>query len=300
MDILAPKEWYSLLDDLQREKGGAILLGATDTGKSTLAKFLISHLSRKGAKIALVDADIGQSFLGPPTTIGLALFESRPYWEEVLSPEIFFVGATTPEGNFSTHLKGVKTMTERAISCGAEIVIVDTTGLVYGEAGKELKRREIDLLSPRFIIALQRTGEIEHILGLCEGNFSFRIHRLPLSGRVKSRSQEERARYRARKFMEYFRSSETKELAADGVQLEGKVVDSGGFSISLDRALSLKGLLLGLKDVNDETLALGVIEDFDKEGRRLRISTPLNDIEKVKSLQLSSLKLTPSYEEERP
>jgi polynucleotide 5'-kinase involved in rRNA processing len=32
-------------------------------------------------KVALVDADIGQSFLGPPTTIGLALFDSPPNWE---------------------------------------------------------------------------------------------------------------------------------------------------------------------------------------------------------------------------
>ena len=88
-------------------------------------------------------------------------------------------------------------------------------------------------------------------------------------------------------------------MPVDGVELEGKGVDSEGFSIPLGRALEVKGLLLGLKDVNDETLALGVIEDFIEEGRRLRISTPLNDIENVKILQLSSLKLTPSYEEER-
>ena len=78
MEIIAPKEWYALLDVLEREKGIAIILGATDTGKSTLAKFLITHLCKQGLKVALVDADIGQSFLGPPTTIGLAVFKSDP------------------------------------------------------------------------------------------------------------------------------------------------------------------------------------------------------------------------------
>jgi polynucleotide 5'-hydroxyl-kinase GRC3/NOL9 len=299
MEILAPEEWYSLLDDLQKEKGVAILLRATDTGKTTLAKFLISHLCQRGLRTALVDADIGQSFLGPPTTMGFALFESPPDWEKVPSPDIFFVGSTTPEGNFSLQLKGAKRMVERAISRGAEIIIVDTTGLVDGEPGKELKRRKIGLLSPRFILALQRSGEIEHILRLYEENPPFGIHRLPLSNGVKSRSREERSLYRRKKFGEYFAGAKSKELPVGGIKLEGKLVDVRGFAIPLDWALWVKNLLLGLNDGNDETLALGVIEYFIDEGARLRISTPLNDIDKVKILQLSSLKLTPSFEEER-
>ena len=78
MEIIAPNEWYALLDALEKEKGIAIILGATDTGKSTLAKFLIFNLCKRGLKVALVDADIGQSFLGPPTTIGFSIFKSDP------------------------------------------------------------------------------------------------------------------------------------------------------------------------------------------------------------------------------
>jgi polynucleotide 5'-hydroxyl-kinase GRC3/NOL9 len=165
MEILAPEEWYTVLKDLEKERGIAILLGATDTGKSTLAKYLIFNLCQRGLKVALVDADIGQSFIGPPTTIGFSVFKSDPDWEVVLSPpEIFFVGSTTPEGYLPTHLKGVKRMMDKAISSGAEVVLVDTTGFVLGEAGKELKRRKIDVLSPHFIIALQKSDEIEPLL----------------------------------------------------------------------------------------------------------------------------------------
>ena len=143
MEISAPKEWYALLDVLKEEKGIAILLGATDTGKSTLAKFLIFNLCQRGLKVALVDADIGQSFLGPPATIGLSVFKSDPDWQLVLSPpEIFFVGSITPEGHFPIHLKGVKRMVDKAASYGADVILVDTTGFVLGESRKRIKKKK--------------------------------------------------------------------------------------------------------------------------------------------------------------
>jgi len=299
MEIHAPKEWYDLLDVLEKEKGIVILLGATDTGKSFLAKFLITHLCKQGVNVALVDADIGQSFLGPPTTIGLALFDSAPDWEKVLPTDIFFIGSTTPEGNLPLHLKGVKRMVDKAISHSADVILVDTTGFISGEAGKELKRRKIDLLSPQFIIALQRSGELEDILESYKGNPIYKIHRLPISEQVRLRSKEERTKYRVRKFKEYFEGSETKELPIEGIRLEGRVLDSSGFAIPLEWALSIKGVLLGFKDMNDETLALGVIENYVEEGRILLTSTPLKVISKVKAIHFGSLRLTTSYEEER-
>ncbi len=55
-------------------------------------------------------------------------------------------------------------MVDKVSSYGPEVILVDTTGFVSGEAGKELKRRKIDLVSPRFILALQKYDEIEPIL----------------------------------------------------------------------------------------------------------------------------------------
>jgi polynucleotide 5'-hydroxyl-kinase GRC3/NOL9 len=300
MEILAPEEWHTVLDDLKKEKGIAILLGATDTGKSTLAKFLIFNLCQRGLKVALVDADIGQSFLGPPTTIGLSLFKSHPDWELVLSPpEIFFVGSTTPEGCFPAHLKGVKRMVDKATSSGAEVLLVDTTGFVSGEAGKELKRRKIELLSPRFILALQKSDEIEPILELYKESPLHKTLRLPLSEQVRPRSMEERRAYRTRRFRDYFKDSVIQELAIEEVQIDGEVLGPNGDPIPLDWSLQIDGLLIGLKDSKDNTLALGIIKKYIEELRMLKISTPFVDLEKVKTLQLSSLKLTASYEEER-
>ncbi|HUL21498.1 MAG TPA: Clp1/GlmU family protein [Thermodesulfobacteriota bacterium] len=290
-EISAPKEWDALPDVIKEEKGISILLGATDTGKSTLAKFLISNLCQQGLKIALVDADIGQSFLGPPTTIGFSIFKSDPNWQLILSPpEIFFVGSVTPEGHFPIHLKGVKRMVDKATSYGVDAILVDTTGFVLGEGGKELKRRKINLLSPHLVLALQRSGELEPILDQYQEGALPRIIRLPLSEQVRPRSMEERRIYRTDKFQEYFKHSVIQELAVEEFQIEGEVLDPNGEVLPLDWALKIHGLLIGLKDSSDETLALGLIKNSLPEKKIVRVSTPLQEIEKVRIIQLSSLR----------
>jgi len=300
MDISAPREWFGLLDVLEKEKGITILLGATDTGKSTLAQFLISHLCQRGLKVGLVDADIGQSFLGPPATIGLSLFKSHPDWELILSPpEIFFVGSTTPEGHFPIHLKGVKRMVDKASSYGPDVILVDTTGFVLGEGGRELKRRKIDLVCPRFILVLQKEDELEPILEPYQENPLYKIHRLPLSEQVRPKSAEERRTNRTNKFRNYFKYAAVQELAIEGVQIEGETLDPEGSPLPLEWALRMNSLLIGLKDGNDETLALGLTKNYFEEKKVLRVSTPLREMEKVKTIQLSSLRLLLLYEDER-
>jgi polynucleotide 5'-hydroxyl-kinase GRC3/NOL9 len=299
MEISAPKEWFGLLDVLEEGKGIAILLGAADTGKSTLAKFLISHLCQRGLKVGLVDADIGQSSLGPPATISLAQFKSHPDWDILLStPEIFFVGSTTPEGHFPIHLKGVKRMVDKVISFGPEVILVDTTGFVSGEAGRELKRRKIDLVSPRFILALQKNEEIEPILEQYTENILYKIYHVPLSEQVRSRSMEERRINRTNKFRGYFKSSVIHELALEEVQIEGEVLDPNGAVLPMDWSLRINGLLIGLKDRNDDTLALGLIRNYVEEKKVVRISTPLREMERVRTLQLSSLRPILLFEDE--
>jgi len=177
--------------------------------------------------------------------------------------------------------------------------LVDTTGFVLGEAGKELKKRKIDLLSPRFIFALQKSDELEPILALYEENPLYKIFRLPLSEQVRPRSTEERRTNRANRFRDYFKDSVIQELAVEEVQIEGEVLDPSGEAIPLDWSLRINGILIGLKDGNDETLALALIRNYLEEKKVVRVSTPLRDIQKVKTIQLSSLKVIPFYEEER-
>jgi polynucleotide 5'-kinase involved in rRNA processing len=110
---------------------------------------------------------------------------------------------------------------------------------------------------------------------------------------------EERRINRANKFRDYFRDSVIQELAIEEVQIEGEVLDPSGSPIPLDWVLRINGILIGLKDSNDQTLALALIRNYLEAKSVVRVSTPLRDIQRVRTIQLSSLKVIPLYEEER-
>jgi polynucleotide 5'-kinase involved in rRNA processing len=110
---------------------------------------------------------------------------------------------------------------------------------------------------------------------------------------------EERRIYRANKFRDYFMDSAVQELAVEQLRIEGEVLDPSGSPIPLDWALRINGLLIGLKDGSDETLALALIRNYLETEKVVRISAPLRDIQPVRTIQLSSLRVIPLYEEER-
>ena len=48
-----------------------VVIGESDTGKTTLVTALANAAFARGFGVGIVDADLGQSEIGPPTTIGL-------------------------------------------------------------------------------------------------------------------------------------------------------------------------------------------------------------------------------------
>lgn len=233
-EIQIPEAWQKVADQIAQEPGIVVLLGASDTGKTTLGRFLIGAWRRRGIPVALVDGDIGQSTIGPPACVGLALFPpsaeiSNLKFEIPDTPPLAlrFVGATSPPGHFLPLLIGLKKLVDRAVRLQAEIVLVDTTGLVHGPAGRALKFQKIDLLSPRHLLALQRTDELEALLSPHEKRTGLKIHRLPIAEEATNKSREARRAHRERKFQEYFQGSRPLQLSLKEVELQGTWLKGG-------------------------------------------------------------------------
>src|SRR5207253_6492911 len=141
-----------------------LILGTSDTGKTSLTARLAGALAARGERVAVVDADVGQSEIGPPTTVGLGRVTGnlgRLGEAEVLALE--FVGDTSPVRYIRETAEATGRLVRRALSAGFERVLVDTGGLVEGPLGLALKRAKIRAVDPDLVLVLQRRDESEPI-----------------------------------------------------------------------------------------------------------------------------------------
>lgn len=247
-EIVPEPSWKPLSEEVIERAGTSLVLGAADVGKSALSMFLIRESLSRGLPVSLVDSDIGQSSLGLPGAISMKRFEKAGDLEHFAPEEVFFVGHFSPAKKFSAMVQGTVKMAEAARAGGPGAVVVDTTGLVGGEVGRNLKTAKVKALKPDDVVAIQRKGELEHILSAIKGP---RVHRLRASPYAKRRSAVERARYRQERFRLYLRGSGVGRLARSCVELS-----SEGRPLGADAALE-PGTLVGLNS-GERTLALGI------------------------------------------
>jgi polynucleotide 5'-hydroxyl-kinase GRC3/NOL9 len=212
-DVEILPEWERAAEAVLARPGVVVLLGASDSGKTTLCRILAEHWRAAGRTVGLVDGDIGQSSIGPPATVGLAIISpDRPLTFHASPLTMYFVGSTSPPGHLLPLILGTQALVQTARDQGAEIVLVDTTGLISGAVAASLKWHKLQAIRPQHVLALQRQGELEPILHLVESQANLQIHRLPVSARVARRSHAARRAYREERFREYFTSASQHDL----------------------------------------------------------------------------------------
>jgi polynucleotide 5'-hydroxyl-kinase GRC3/NOL9 len=270
-----------------------LVVGAPNTGKSTFAHWLFECLVQSGQSVAFLDGDVGQSVLGPPTTLTLAL-PSRPPAPNPQSPisnpqhlhlrqseaqvqvylTSWFVGDVSPRGRMLPLVVGAGRLARRALEAGAETIVVDTTGLVDpAHGGVALKHALVDQLQPTALFALQQVGELEPLLAPLRKLPRPRVVEFAVSDAVRQRGVEARQTHRAAAFRRYFAGAKTMRLS-----LRGRAIFDG-------RAFAPQRLL-ALQDADGFALALGVVVAHDEGRDELHICTPITDTAAVASLRL--------------
>lgn len=269
MEIVPARGWEGLARELLSRKGTAVLIGASDAGKSTLARFLLKKLVNGSASVCLVDADVGQSSLGLPAVIAAKIFRRPADLERFRPDAIFFAGIINPAKNIPQMVYGTGEMAAFCKRGKAGITLVDTTGLISGWAGRALKLGKIHLLKPRHIVAIEKKGELEHILSaLKPEDFNFSVHRLKPSGLAHSTGRQRRSSYRQEKFRNYFRGANVVKFPSAGAGLFSRGKPLGPMAGGLK-----PGCLLGLQR-GRIALGLGVFVGADAAG--VFVKTPLS------------------------
>ena len=227
-EYFMPGDWLEIANKILKDKGAVMVLGATDTGKSICTLLFANFWTKHGRKVGIVDVDMGQSDLGPPTTMGMALINKPAKSSKEFSADtLYFIGSTSPLNYFLSTICGTKKLIDEAKKKGAEIAIVDTTGLVKGVPGRTLKEYMIDIVSPSHIIALQRRDELEHILKNINLTDGIIIHRLSPCTEIRRKTYFQRREAREEKFRKYFKKASSLKINLANLNIKGSYYCSG-------------------------------------------------------------------------
>jgi polynucleotide 5'-hydroxyl-kinase GRC3/NOL9 len=265
----------------------AMLVGGLDSGKSTLGRSIARAGLEDGRAVAYLDADLGQKVIGPPTSVTLRQVRGLEDLEPASfsRPDaLYFVGATSPQGQLLPLVVGAELLLNRAIDEGADLVVVDTSGLVSGVYGQILKYHKIELLQPDVVIGLQRGEELDPLLGIVQRFFNTEVVALPVDPEVRSVSVEERARNREEAFRRYF----------DGPIQRWRIKPTVFMPAlpALFEPEQLDRILVGLSDGKGQYTGLGYLEYAADEGV-LRLLSPVP--EAPTALKLGSVRLEEDF-----
>jgi polynucleotide 5'-hydroxyl-kinase GRC3/NOL9 len=174
-------------------RGVIMVVGMVDVGKSTMAALLGNKALARGLSVAIVDADVGQNDLGPPTTVSLArLTRYITHLRQLLAERSVFLQATSLERIWQSAVEKIARAVEYAINeWGADTVIVNTDGWVLDKSAVLYKRALIDRIKPNLIVAIQVEGELAPIL---DGYSNVVV--VPPPPHARARSREDRKAHR--------------------------------------------------------------------------------------------------------
>lgn len=266
--------------------GVVLLLGGVDTGKTSFGIELLRRAAHSAIPAALVDADIGQSTVGPPTTVGLKFIGTADdLTRESLrqADSLGFVGTLSPKGHLLPLVAATAKLVARARAAECKLIVVDTTSFVSGIYGQILKFHKMDLVRPDVVAAFGRGGELEPVVGIAHRFVPAEVLDMEVPSTVGARSVEERMAYREQRFAEYFGEGTARWRVKPTVFLPTLPPE---FDLRL-----LDGLVVGMEDGDGTCVGIGVLE-YDGTEDILRMICTVT--EGVRGLRLGSIRIDTS------
>ena len=270
--------WLSLaqqVSDLATGKKTIVMLvGDTDTGKSTLAIYLANTAIRRGLIPSIIDADIGQGDLAPPTAIGAAILSKQVVDLRDVNTSLFeFVGSISPVGFEELIAKKLKSMLDRTSKL-ADICIVNTDGYVRN-GGIQYKAMIAKELQPDAVISL---GENVEMFDMWHKGASWQILRARSSNQAY-KSRLERLNRRLDQFLRYVGNGYSivnlSQVKFDYMNRLFSPSDLFQLPLKQLEPDNMTGMFVGLGSKGN-VMGFGVIIALDSDNGNINIQTNIN------------------------
>ncbi len=281
-----PQSWRDAASVLIRSRGLAVILGDVDSGKSTLCTYLANTSLDHRVQTSIIDGDVGQADIGPPTTTSSSTITNHIINLQELRPErSYFVGDTSPSSVPDKLVQSIVRLKDK-ISTGSEITILNTDGWVGEDEAVGHKLELLVSLRPDLVLALSLDRELDHIL---ESQKRPTL-RLEASSFARTRTREERKKAREEGYRRFLKNPQHLDLRLNTIKLR---MFNAPKQQRLDQTTTHRGTITGLLDENGELLAIGRIERI--RNGIIRITT--NAEETPRTVELGAVILSARFDE---
>jgi polynucleotide 5'-hydroxyl-kinase GRC3/NOL9 len=217
-----------------------VVVGGVDSGKTSFCTFLANEAVMKKWKTAVVDADLGQSDIGPPSTVGFN-FVTEPVKDlfEIDAQDAVFLGSTSPSSSINRVIDALTQIKDRIMKVGVDLLIINTDGWVEGEEAEAYKVRIVKEISPSIVVGMQQESELTPILDMLHNMKTLVVDSPQL---IQPRSREKRKILRELSYKKYLKSAKMQSLSFSWIELKDSILGAGG-PLSHDRLKTLRKLI---------------------------------------------------------
>ena len=201
-----------------------MIIGGVDTGKTSFGTFLVNSAVKMNLKTGIIDADLGQSDVGPPSTIGFNIV-SEPINDlfEVDVKDAIFVGSTSPSGVLDEVTFGINYIKDKLVADGVDFIVINTDGWIREKAA-EYKTKLVKSIAPSAIVGMQAENELDEIL---DNLVNSKVLVIKSPKLIHPRNRETRKQLRELSYRKYMKGAKIQSLSFKWVKVRNSILGSG-------------------------------------------------------------------------
>jgi polynucleotide 5'-hydroxyl-kinase GRC3/NOL9 len=244
-----------------------MVLGQTDSGKSSLCTYIVNKLVDGKSKVAVLDGDLGQSDIGPSAALGYAV-TSKPITElyDLKLENGFFVGVTSPLTAFAKAVEGLVALQAEVLKRQVDFILVNTDGWITGDAALRHKVELIKQLKPDVLVGVQVEDELAPLMANLESAASMVVVEPSLA--LNPRTAEKRKALREMTYARYLKGARVQCYPVSQLIVEPR-------NAIPHKQEPEKGLLVGLYN-RSKFLGIGVLREINLTRHALKVQTSIS------------------------
>jgi len=236
------------------------VMGGVDSGKTSFCTFLVNSALKKKLKTGIIDADLGQSDVGPPSTVGFSFVdETVTDLFEIDAQYAVFVGSTSPSEAIRKIIAGLTCLKEKIIASCVDFLVINTDGWVEGEEASTYKIRLAKTVSSSAVVGLQKECELNPIVDSLDGE---RVLVIDSPQLIQPRSREIRKLLRELSYKKYMKGAKLQSFSLGWVKVRNSLLGAGG-PMNRNRLAALSKLLR-VKPVYSEENIVAILVVLNK------------------------------------